>query len=134
VVIFNLRQFLIGRFNPEAEWRIAVLALIIAFVMGWSLAAWGRATRTVVVILALVGILTVVVPPLVRQFVPVSPSYMAACETEIASCSVTQTAPPQVGFSGAAGETVTVEVTAEYGQGDTQLVHVFSFTDHPTNI
>ncbi|MBZ0296321.1 MAG: hypothetical protein K8L99_27420, partial [Anaerolineae bacterium] len=134
VVIFNLRQFLIGRFNPEAEWRIALLAVLIAFLVGWLLAAWARASRTMVTVLAIIAVLTVVLPPLINQLVPASPSYMAAGTEEIVSGSVTQTAAPQIAFIGQAGEAISVNVASEYGEDDAELAQIFSFTDNPVNI
>src|ERR1044071_2835655 len=39
---FNLRLLMVGRYEPQYEWRVNVVVLLTAFTIGMALAAWAR--------------------------------------------------------------------------------------------
>jgi His/Glu/Gln/Arg/opine family amino acid ABC transporter permease subunit len=129
VVILNLRLLILGRFPVDAEWRVALLAAISAFAIGMSLAAWTRVPRNVAVILALVLLILFVAPPLITAFIPVSPSYVAAGNGEIAFGASKETPQAHVGFIARAGETITIRFADQYATNDSALSSVHSFSD-----
>jgi His/Glu/Gln/Arg/opine family amino acid ABC transporter permease subunit len=133
VIIFNLRQFLIGRFEPAAEWRIVALAALVAFVMGWALAVWSRVSRRTFLTLVAVVALTFILPLLISATVPLSPAVMAAGQRDVVYGTVTQTPLERVGFIAGAGEVVTVRMATEFSQSDAALTNAFSFTDNAAN-
>lgn len=133
VVTFNLRQFLIGRFEPAAEWRVQVLALIVAFVIGWALATWARLSRRVLMAAAILVSLMFIIPPVIQATVPTSPSYVVAGQTAIVSGSVTQMPISQLGFIGQAGETISLSLATEFSETDRALTGLFSFSDPAAN-
>ncbi len=133
VITFNLRLFLIGRIEAWAEWRIQLVALLIALVVGWALAAWARVSRGALFFMAVIVALMFVVPVVIEAVVPLSPSYMAAGQPPIQYGSVAQQPLPQVGFIGQAGEQVTLRIARQYDQDDQALANSFSFTDNATN-
>lgn len=133
VVIFNLRQFLIGRFDPSAEWRVQLLALILTFTLGWALAAWTRVARVVWAALAVVVALMFIIPAIIQALVPTSPSYLTAGQTPVVAGSATQTPIPELGFIGRAGDVVTLRLATEFSTSDQALAGLFSFTDPAAN-
>ncbi len=133
VVIFNLRLFLVGRYELSAEWRIVVMTLMIAFVMGWAIAVWARLSRITVIFLAVMVGLLFVIPPLISTVLPRSPAYISAGQAEIASGTVTQVPLNRVGFIAKAGEKISVRVASEYSQSDSALANAYSFSDPATN-
>src|SRR5690349_6033970 len=46
-VTFNLRLFMIGRYEPEYEWRLVVLLVYVVFSVGMAFAAWAKISRAV---------------------------------------------------------------------------------------
>lgn len=133
VVTFNLRQFLVGRFEPAAEWRVQLLVLIVAFVMGWALAAWARVSRSVWMVAAILISLMFIIPRVIEATVPISPAYVTAGQSPIVSGSVTQTPLEQLGFIGQAGEIITLRLATEFSESDRALTGMFSFSDPAAN-
>jgi His/Glu/Gln/Arg/opine family amino acid ABC transporter permease subunit len=133
VILFNLRSFMVGRFEADAEWRVQLTALIIALVAGFTLAAWTRVSRQIVIILVTVLALLFVLPPVIEGVVPLPWTYMAAGSAEVVSGSASEQPLQQVGFIARAGETVTVQIAEQYGQDDEALATLSSFADTATN-
>lgn len=133
VIIFNLRAFLLGRFEAEAEWRAQLFTLVIALVLGFTLAAWTRIARRAVMIVVALLALAFVLPPVIERFVPVASSYLAAGSAEIVSGSASETPQDQLAFIGRAGETVIVQVADRYGESDESLASLSSFADDAAN-
>jgi general L-amino acid transport system permease protein len=69
VILFNLRGFMLGRFEPEFEWRVQLVTLLIVFVAGFTLAAWLRVSWRVVIVLAVLLAVAFIVPPVVERTV-----------------------------------------------------------------
>lgn len=132
-ITFNLRQFMVGRMEASAEWRIQLLVLLIAFIVGFSLAAWSRVSRGNFfrVIVFLVALF--IIPVLISAFVSPSPTYLTAGSVEIVSGSATQTPIARLAFIGREGETISIQVATEFSEDDTQLARVFSFADEAAN-
>jgi len=133
VINFNLRGFMIGRFEPEAEWRVQLLTLVIAFVAGFTIAAWTRISWRVLVVLAVVLAFLFVVPPLVQAIVPPPSTYLAAGSTAITTGSASETPQQQVAFIAAGGETITIQVAQQYSQSDAETASLFGFGDRAAN-
>ncbi len=130
---FNLRLFFLGRFEPEAEWRVTLLVLLVAFTIGLSFAAWARLTRGVMLVLVLLVALTFGLPPLFRAALPVPATYVAAGEVGIASGADTITPQPQLAFIARAGETVTVRLADSFSGDDASLSGLSGFADDAAN-
>ncbi len=129
---FNFRGFMLGRFELEAEWRVQVLALIVAFVAGFTLAAWLRVSWRVLVVLAVILAVLFIVPPLARGIVPPPVSYLAAGSAEIISGTAGETPQQQVAFVARAGETVTVQIASQY-ESDEAAATLSGFADDAAN-
>lgn len=132
-ITFNIRQFMIGRLEATAEWRVQALVILIAFIVGFSLAAWSRVSRgTLIRILVLIAFLFII-PAIISATVPQSPTYLSSGSVDIVSGSATQVPLPQVAFIGRAGETISIRVATEFSEDDTKLARIFSFSDEAAN-
>lgn len=134
VINLNLPALMMGRFEPEFEWRIQLLTLVIAFLAGFTLAAWVRVSWRVGLLLAAALALMFVLPPLIGALVPLPHAYLTAGRAEIASGSASETPLPQLGFIARAGEIVTVEMAEQYGSSDEALASLSSFADKTANL
>ena len=133
VVMFNLRLFLVGRYELLAEWRIAVMALLVAFVAGWAMAVWMRISRVTLIFVAVIIALLFILPVVIRAAIPRPAWYITAGQTEIVSGSVTLTPLQRLGFIVQAGEVISLRVASEYSQSDAALANAYSFSDPATN-
>jgi His/Glu/Gln/Arg/opine family amino acid ABC transporter permease subunit len=133
VIIFNLRQFLLGRYEVEAEWRLQIMAVIIAFVIGVALAAWTRLSQFFAAAVALVVALTFILPAILNT-IPLPPSYLVAGNVEIVSGASTQQPNAQIGFIGRAGEVISLQLAEPLTQSDAALQTLNSFADNGANL
>ncbi len=133
-VIFNMRQFMLGRYQVDAEWRVQLTVLLIAFTVGAALAAWGRITRFFALILVVIVALTFIIPVAIRAVGVVPPTYLTAGSIELQSGSSTETPLPNVGFIGQAGETVSLRLATDLSTSDESLRTLHSFGDVAANL
>jgi His/Glu/Gln/Arg/opine family amino acid ABC transporter permease subunit len=133
VITFNLRLFMLGRLDAEYEWRIQIIVLMFAFVGGFGLAAYSRMSRRLLTILLVLLVLVFAIPFIVQAIIPIPPTYLLAGSTPVISGTSTETALPQVGFIGAQGQAITLEIAADYGASDEALSTLTSFEDKGSN-
>ena len=77
-VTFNLRLIMLGRYEPEAEWRVTILVILSAFVIGLALAAWARVRQWQFLSIAVVIALLVILPVVITTAIALLPWYGAA--------------------------------------------------------
>ncbi|MFN8450615.1 MAG: amino acid ABC transporter permease [Anaerolineae bacterium] len=128
VITTNLRLFMVGTFPLESLWRPEWALRLCALVVGFTLFAYLRVNRVLVIILIIVLALLFITPALVYATVPPVTAYVAVGETPIVSGTVTETPQTQVGFVARAGETVVVRVAASLN-ADAPLADTAGFTD-----
>jgi His/Glu/Gln/Arg/opine family amino acid ABC transporter permease subunit len=134
VINFNLRLYLLGRYEPEYAYRVAALALILAFTIGLAFAAWGRISRTAIIVMAVIVALMFILPLIIAATLPMPPSYFAVGDAEIAASGTDTVKPlPQVGFIGRAGETVSLQVAADPASSEQTLRNLAGFADLGAN-
>ncbi|MFN8375168.1 MAG: amino acid ABC transporter permease [Anaerolineae bacterium] len=104
-----------------------------AFLGGFILAAFSRMPRRVLAVLVVLLLLLFLVPFVVQAIIPVPPTYLLAGNTPVISGTSTETALPQIAFTGAQGATITLEIAEEYGVSDAALASLISFEDKGTN-
>ena len=134
VVIYNIRQFMIGRFQAEYEWRLQVMLLVIAFVIGVAVAAWARVSRLFVIAAVAVIALAFIIPAAINTYVALPPMYLTAGDGELTSGSATVTPINTFGFIGAAGEDVRLLLASDLSQDDQTLRTLHSFADNAANL
>ncbi|MBC7810549.1 MAG: ABC transporter permease subunit [Burkholderiales bacterium] len=134
VIIFNIRQFMIGRYEAEAEWRVQLLTLLIAFVIGFSLATWSRVSRVTMIVIAVALLVMIALPIAIEATTPLPPNFLTAGNVDVVSGSSTETPQPQLAFIGAAGTEITLQLPANLSGSDNDLAAIASFTDNAANI
>ncbi len=132
IVIFNFRQFMLGRYEMGAEGRVILMVLVIAFVIGVALAAWARVPRGLLFLTVILVALMFILPPAIKT-IPLPPTYISAGDADIVSGSSTQPPIPQWGFIARAGETVELKLAVALSSDDAQLATLNSFADVGAN-
>lgn len=131
-VTFNFRLFMIGRFEAEYEWRVAVWVLLVAFTIGLSFAAWGRIRRRIMIALGVVVALMFILPPLIAALLPEASTYFAAGDVPIAAGSDNLNPQRQIAFIARAGETIHLELAGAAADDET-LATLSGFADDAAN-
>jgi His/Glu/Gln/Arg/opine family amino acid ABC transporter permease subunit len=134
IITFNLRQYMIGRYEPQAEWRLQLLLLFVAFAIGFNLATWARISRFLVIVLVVILALTFILPPVIMAVTSQPHANFAASSGDIVSGSTTEPPQPQVGFIGAAGERISIQLAHDLAVSDEALTGLHSFSDISSNL
>ncbi len=129
---FNIRLLMVGRYEPEADWRVTIVVLLTAFTIGMALAAWARMRLSHAIVLGVFVALTFIIPVVIYATLPLPPFYVAAGTAKIGSDSgpVPQDA---VAFIAVAGETVSVRLADQFSGSDNKLSQLNSFADSASN-
>ncbi len=134
IITFNLRQYMIGRYEPQAEWRLQLLLLFVAFAIGFNLATWARISRFLVIVLVVLLALAFILPPVIMAVTSQPHANFAASGVDIVSGSTTEPPQPQVGFIGAAGEKISIQLAHDLAVSDEALTGLYSFSDISSNL
>lgn len=135
IIIFNLRQLMIGRYQPDAEWRVTIGVILIVFALGYALATWTRGfPRVLLMIIIVFSVFSFIVPPIISATLPQPFSYLAAGDVEIVSGSASDRPQSALAFTGRAGEVVTVRVAQHLSADDTALSQLSGFSDNVSNL
>jgi len=129
---FNIRLLMVGRYEPQYEWRVTVVVLLTAFTIGMALAAWARMRLGHAVALGIFVALTFIIPAVIYATLPLPPYYASVGKVKIGGDSG-QTPQAQVAFTGRAGETVTVRLANQFAGSDNNLAQLNSFADNAAN-
>jgi His/Glu/Gln/Arg/opine family amino acid ABC transporter permease subunit len=134
VVTYNLRQFFVGRYEFDYEWRVQITLLITAFILGFNLAAWARVSRALVLAIGLLLALSFIVPTAAKATIPLPESHLAAGSLEIVSGSSTETPQPQLGFIAPAGEVIAFRLDESLSTDDSALRSLTAYADIASNL
>ena len=133
VVTFNLRQFMLGRYDTDLEWRVHVAALYVLVAIGVAIAAYTRARLRSFAVIGVALALLFVVPLAVNAAIALPPSFVTASNEPIQSGSVAQEVLPRLAFTAQAGEEIRVEVAEALGNSDAALAAHAGFMDKAAN-
>ncbi len=133
VILFNIRNFLMGSFQVDAEWRLGLMVLVIGAIIGMVLGAFARLPRIVpIVLLALLAVSFIV--PLVAAPLSFPPSYLAAGDEPIVVGTSTQPPVPQWGFIAQRGEVIRMRLANDLTTSDNALRTLAGFGDTGANL
>ena len=132
-VTFNLRLFIVGRFEADYEWRLVVLLIFVAVTVGMAFAAWSRIRLSTWIVLAIIIALTFILPPIIKATTSPPPTYFGVGNAVVISGSSNITPAKQVAFTGKAGETVSLQIANELNGGDEVLQNLSGFSDDSAN-
>lgn len=133
VIIFNLRQLMVGRYELSADWRAQLVVLLIAFVAGFTVSIWARISRSLVIFVIVLLALSFILPAAISALIPRPAAYFAVGNIEVVSGGSSQTPQPALAFVARAGETITVEVADAVAADDQSLSQLSGFADDATN-
>jgi general L-amino acid transport system permease protein len=133
-ISFNLRQFMLGRFESEYEWRTSITILFSVFFMAAAVAIWVKQiARVMFVTIVIIAIALLVVPTLIINTLDLPTFYMVAGNTDIIAGTTTETPIDRIAFIGREGETVTIQMADELLADDEALATISGFVDRPAN-
>lgn len=134
VISFNLRSILLGRYEAGAEWRVQLVVLLIAFVVGFAIAAWTRVARILLIMLLITLALLFVLPPVINATTTPAITYIAAGSDEIASGSTRLRPLENLGFTGRQGEVITLQMADSISESERALASYNGFSDTAANL
>lgn len=133
-VNFNWRQFMLGRFESEYEWRIMILGWFTAATIGITLAAYARRIGFAAIIALIAVVLPIVaIPPLVQAFVPLEPSYLTAGNVPVVRGTSEEFPPSPLGFVAREGEDIRISLASDLSEDDMALSNLAGFADDAAN-
>ncbi len=134
-ISFNFRQFMLGRYEPQYEWRVVLAVIITCFFCGMAVAVWiKQISRLAFITIVSLLILLFIVPTLIIATIPMPRTYISVSATPIVVGNETQITPTQIGFIGKAGEAINLRLLDEPIQTDEALTALAGFMDSPTNL
>jgi His/Glu/Gln/Arg/opine family amino acid ABC transporter permease subunit len=133
-VTFNLRLFLLGRYETEYEWRVTVFVLFVGFTIGVCVAAFSRLTRGFFIGAVILLAILFIAPPLIEQTAPRASAYFAAGNIPIAATGDETVNPnPATAFIGSANETITLRLASGDMASEDTLRALSGFMDQASN-
>ncbi len=129
---FNLRGLMVGRFQPEFEWRLLVLLVLTCIAVGLALAAWTRIRRWFPVAVAVIIALLYLIPQAINALIPLPPTYLTAGQITFGSGPTAESPQDRIAFIARAGETVSLRMAGEYSGDLAALRTLHSFGDDIT--
>jgi His/Glu/Gln/Arg/opine family amino acid ABC transporter permease subunit len=133
-VSFNLRLFMLGRFETEYEWRVTIFVLFVGLTIGVCIAAFSRLTRGFFIGAAILLAILFIAPPLIVQTAPRASAYFAAGNIPIAATGDETVNPnPATAFIGEANETITLRLATGDMQSEDSLRALSGFMDQASN-
>jgi ABC-type amino acid transport system permease subunit len=131
-ITFNLRGLMVGRFQPEFEWRLIALLILTCSGIGLALAAWTRLRRWVPLVAAITVALLYLAPQAINATIPLPPTYLTAGQVTFGSGPTAESPQDRIAFIARAGETVSLRMASELSSDLSALRRLHSFGDDIT--
>ncbi len=132
-IIFNFRSFMVGRYEPELEWRVALAAILVMFFAGMAIRVWvNQIARLLLGVIAFLLLMVLVVPQIIYSTIDVPPNYFSVGNITMTSGQDTFSPLPRVSFLAKSGEIVTLQLASEQIKSDDALANLHGFMDLPT--
>lgn len=129
-IINNQRLFMLDRFEPVFEWRVALTVLIAAALTGVSFAVWARRSLRTLTIASLIILgAMAILPTVIEALIPMPSSYLAAGNVEIVDRADTILPQQALAFIAQEGEQVSVSLATKEVAEDEALEDLAGFSD-----
>jgi His/Glu/Gln/Arg/opine family amino acid ABC transporter permease subunit len=132
-ITFNIRQFMLGRYDVAAEWRVHFTALLVFIVIGLIIATFTSLRWRVFIWLGVVIVVAFAIPLVSRAAISLPPAYVTAANMEIVSGTVTQEALPRLAFIAREGEELSLRIAEDASVSEDALAAVSGFADKTAN-
>lgn len=134
-ISFNFRQYMLGRYESEYEWRIVLATVIAVFCCGMAVAMWIRKISRVALITSVTLLMLLfIVPTVAIALIPMPQTFVSMSADPIITGSAAEIPPPHIGFIGKAGEEITIQKVSDALQDDKTLSELAGFMDSATNL
>lgn len=131
VITRNIRVLMVGTFPLEELWRVNLIALAVAFAVGFTLFAYTRMKLRSILIIGIGILLMAVLPTILQAVTQPAHAYLSVGNQAISSGTSTAEPISQLGFIGREGEVVSVAV-APQNNADEQIAGLGGFFDRST--
>lgn len=133
-ITVNFRQFMLGFYEPEHEWRVTITALYSVFFIGAAVAIWIRQiARAMLIAMIVTFIGAIIFPILIISTFNLPSYYVAAGNIDVVSGSSTEVPINRLAFTVREGEVVTIQLAEELTSGDESLAAMSGFVDRASN-
>jgi His/Glu/Gln/Arg/opine family amino acid ABC transporter permease subunit len=133
VITVNFRQFMLGTFEREYEWRIMLFGIYLSITIGTAIAAWTRRIGPATIIgLIIVFAPIFVLPTLIKSTIQLPSTYLAAGNIPIVSGTESNLPQNDVAFLGQENEEVAFRF-ASIATNDEDLAELSGFADVASN-
>lgn len=130
----NMRNYMLGRFEREYEWRATLTLFFSVFAMGAAVSVWIRQISRTMLISILIIILGVqVFPRFVNTSLDLPSWYAGAGNIEVVTGSVTETAFDSIAFIGAEGDDIRITLASEEIASEDSLGEITGYVDNIAN-
>jgi len=134
-ISFNFRQFMLGRYEADYEWRIVIVAIVTVFCCGMVVATWIRKISRLAFFTVIISlVLLFIVPSLAIAVIPMPQTYVSASANPIIIGTAVELPPSDIGFIGKGGEEITAQKVSDALKDDKALSELAGFMDSPTNL
>mgnify|MGYP002713128715 CR=1 FL=1 len=132
-IMFNFRSFMVGRYEPELEWRVILVAIMTLFAAGMVIRMWiNKLARFLLITIILIIAVIQLVPGIIYNNVDIPHNYFSAGEISITSGQDTITPAPYLAFLAKEGETVSLRFASEAITDDDTFAQLNGFMDLTT--
>ncbi|MEL6406169.1 MAG: amino acid ABC transporter permease [Chloroflexota bacterium] len=134
-VTANLRNFMLGRYEAEFEWRATLTLYFSVFAMGAAIAVWVRQIARVMTVSIITIILLVqLFPPIVNPMLDLPSWYTGAGTTEISINQTNETPIETIGFIGEADDAITIRLANDDIVSEEALADLNGFQSNVANL
>lgn len=132
-VSVNIRNFMLGRYEAEYEWRASLTTYYVFFAMGAAIAIWIRQIARGALITVILIVLSVqVMPRMLNASLELPIWYTGVGNVDIQSNQTTIETIDQIGFIGQEGEEITISLASE-ANTEEGLANITGFVDVVSN-
>lgn len=133
-VSFNLRNYMLGTYEREFEWRANLTLYISVFAIGAAVAVWVRQISRTMLISVVVIILSLqIVPRLIDSSMELPSWYAGAGNMEIQVAQTIEVAFDEIAFIGEEGDEIRITFASEDTGDEEALANMNGFVDNIAN-
>lgn len=133
-VSINIRNYMLGSYEREYEWRVSLTLFISVFAIGTALSVWIRqAARTMLISMLVILFGVLVLPRLITASMDLPVWYAGAGNVEVVAGTTTEVALNQVAFIGQEGDDVVISMASDDVASEEALANANGYVDRLAN-
>lgn len=113
-VSINIRNYMLGSYEREYEWRVSLTVFISVFAMGTAISVWIRqAARTMLISMLVILFSVLILPRMINATMDLPTWYAGAGNVEVVAGTTTEIALNQVAFIGQDGDEISISLASD---------------------